>query len=172
LSAVSMGLPVPGGFVLKREEAAACAPNRGLVQVHKGPLRDSINSSSRRSRFVLTPLGFSLLRQLSDGAFHSGEDLAATVGLTRARVAQLLKQAETAGWSLERVRGRGYRLLATPDFLDADAVRAALAEYGVEVASPDYRPILPAANDDDLALPARPPPSLPAPPPNVRRAHV
>jgi len=23
---------------------------------------------------VLTPLGFSLLRQLSDGAFHSGED--------------------------------------------------------------------------------------------------
>ena len=46
---------------------------------------------------MLTPLGFSLLRQLSDGAFHSGEDLAATVGLTRARVSQLLKQAETAG---------------------------------------------------------------------------
>ncbi len=56
---------------------------------------------------VLTPLGFSLLRQLSDGAFHSGEDLAATVGLTRARVSQLLKQAETAGLSLERVRGPG-----------------------------------------------------------------
>ena len=66
---------------------------------------------------MLTPLGFSLLRQLSDGAFHSGEDLAATVGLTRARVSQFLKQAETAGLALERVRGRGYRLLATPDFL-------------------------------------------------------
>ena len=65
---------------------------------------------------MLTPLGFSLLRQLSDGAFHSGEDLAATVGLTRARVSQLLKQAETSGLSLERVRGRGYRLLATPIF--------------------------------------------------------
>ena len=76
---------------------------------------------------VLTPLGFSLLRQLSDGAFHSGEDLAATVGLTRARVSQLLKQAETAGLSLERVRGLGYRLTATPDFLDADEVRRALA---------------------------------------------
>jgi len=75
---------------------------------------------------VLTPLGFTLLRQLADGAFHSGEDLAATVGLTRARVSQLLKQAETSGLSLERVRGRGYRLLATPDFLDAGAVRAAL----------------------------------------------
>ena len=54
---------------------------------------------------MLTPLGFSLLRQLSDGDFHSGEDLAATVGLTRARVSQVLKQAETAGLSLERVRG-------------------------------------------------------------------
>jgi BirA family biotin operon repressor/biotin-[acetyl-CoA-carboxylase] ligase len=77
---------------------------------------------------VLTPLGFSLLRQLSDGAFHSGEDLAATVGLTRARVSQLLKQAETAGLSLERVRGLGYRLTATPDFLDADEVRRALSD--------------------------------------------
>jgi BirA family transcriptional regulator, biotin operon repressor / biotin---[acetyl-CoA-carboxylase] ligase len=69
-----------------------------------------------------------LLRQLADGAFHSGEDLAATVGLTRARVSQLLKEAETAGLALERIRGRGYRLLATPDFLSADLIRAALSE--------------------------------------------
>jgi len=78
---------------------------------------------------VLTPLGFSLLRQLADGAFHSGEDLAATVGLTRARVSQLLKQAETAGLSLERVRGLGYRLTAAPDFLSADEIRRALREF-------------------------------------------
>jgi BirA family biotin operon repressor/biotin-[acetyl-CoA-carboxylase] ligase len=77
---------------------------------------------------VLTSLGFTLLRQLGDGAFHSGEDLAANVGLTRARVSQLLKEAETAGLALERIRGRGYRLLATPDFLAADQVRAALSE--------------------------------------------
>ena len=103
---------------------------------------------------MLTPLGFSLLRQLSDGAFHSGEDLAATVGLTRARVSQLLKQAETAGLALERVRGRGYRLLATPDFLDAPAIRAALEEFGCDVAPADAKaPLLPAANDDDVILP-------------------
>ena len=77
---------------------------------------------------MLTSLGFTLLRQLGDGAFHSGEDLAANVGLTRARVSQLLKEAETAGLALERIRGRGYRLLATPDFLAADQVRAALGE--------------------------------------------
>jgi BirA family biotin operon repressor/biotin-[acetyl-CoA-carboxylase] ligase len=69
------------------------------------------------------------LRQLADGAFHSGEDLAATVGLTRARVSQLLKQAETAGLSLERVRGLGYRLTAAPDFLSADGIRRALREF-------------------------------------------
>ncbi len=77
---------------------------------------------------MLTSLGFNLLRQLADGAFHSGEDLAETVGLTRARVSQLLKEAETAGLALERIRGRGYRLLATPDFLSADLIRAALSE--------------------------------------------
>jgi BirA family biotin operon repressor/biotin-[acetyl-CoA-carboxylase] ligase len=76
---------------------------------------------------VLTPLGFSLLRRLADGDFHSGEDLAAKVGLTRARVSQVLKEAETAGLALERIKGRGYRLLEAPNFLDAKAVRAHLA---------------------------------------------
>jgi BirA family biotin operon repressor/biotin-[acetyl-CoA-carboxylase] ligase len=95
-----------------------------------------------------------LLRQLSDGAFHSGEDLAATVGLTRARVSQLLKQAETAGLALERVRGRGYRLLATPDFLDAAAIRSALEDLKFDVAPADAKaPLLPAANDEDVILP-------------------
>jgi BirA family biotin operon repressor/biotin-[acetyl-CoA-carboxylase] ligase len=81
---------------------------------------------------VLTPLGFSILRQLSDGAFHSGEDLAAHVGLTRARVSQVLKDAESAGLALERIKGRGYRLLEAPDFLDARATREALAELATD----------------------------------------
>ena len=77
---------------------------------------------------MLTPLGFSLLRQLADGQFHSGEDLAAKVGLTRARVSQVLKDAGTAGLALERVKGRGYRLLEAPDFLDAKKVQSWLVE--------------------------------------------
>jgi BirA family transcriptional regulator, biotin operon repressor / biotin---[acetyl-CoA-carboxylase] ligase len=101
---------------------------------------------------VLTPLGFSLLRQLSDGAFHSGEDLAAKVGLTRARVSQLLRQAETAGLSLERVRGRGYRLVAAPDFLDASRVREALVDYGVTLASNGLSPLRPQLQDEDLGI--------------------
>lgn len=77
---------------------------------------------------MLTPLGFSLLRQLADGEFHSGEDLAEKVGLTRARVSQVLKDASTAGLALERVKGRGYRLLEAPEFLDAKKVRSELAD--------------------------------------------
>ncbi len=48
--------------------------------------------------------------------------------MTRARVSQVLKEAESAGLALERIRGRGYRLLAAPDFLSADLIRAALSE--------------------------------------------
>ncbi len=77
---------------------------------------------------MLTPLGFSLLRQLADGELHSGEDLAAIVGLTRARVSQVLKDAEAAGLALERIKGRGYRLLEAPNFLDAKAIRVRLDE--------------------------------------------
>lgn len=77
---------------------------------------------------MLTTLGFSLLRQLSDGQFHSGEDLAAKVGLTRARVSQVLKDAGTAGLALERIKGRGYRLLEAPEFLDAKKVRVHLVD--------------------------------------------
>ncbi len=85
---------------------------------------------------MLTPLGFSLLRQLADGAFHSGEDLAEQVGLTRARVSQVLKDAETAGLALERIKGRGYRLLEAPNFLDAKAVRARLDELAIDRGAP------------------------------------
>ncbi len=78
---------------------------------------------------MLTPLGFSLLRQLADGDFHSGEELAAKVGLTRARVSQVLKDAEAAGLAMERIKGRGYRLLEAPDFLDPQAIRASLVAF-------------------------------------------
>ena len=85
---------------------------------------------------MLTTLGFSLLRQLADGEFHSGEDLAAKVGLTRARVSQVLKDAGTAGLALERIKGRGYRLLEAPEFLDAKKVRAHLADLAAAKGTP------------------------------------
>jgi BirA family transcriptional regulator, biotin operon repressor / biotin---[acetyl-CoA-carboxylase] ligase len=73
---------------------------------------------------VFSAVAFALLRHLADGEIHSGAALAATVGVTRARVSQLLEEVEDAGLSLERVRGRGYRLLdATMPFNHAAIVR-------------------------------------------------
>jgi BirA family biotin operon repressor/biotin-[acetyl-CoA-carboxylase] ligase len=59
---------------------------------------------------------------------HSGEELAAKVGLTRARVSQVLKEAEAAGVALERVKGRGYRLLESPNFLNVKAITSSIGE--------------------------------------------
>ncbi len=75
---------------------------------------------------TLSPLGFALLRRLSDGQLHSGEALAAAIGVTRARVSQLLRTSEAAGFTLERVRGVGYRLIDPVPFLDREAIIAAL----------------------------------------------
>ncbi len=50
------------------------------------------------------------MRRLSDGAFHSGQDLAREFGLSRASVFNVLTQAEGLGLRVHAVRGRGYRL--------------------------------------------------------------
>jgi len=71
---------------------------------------------------VLSPLGFSLLRRLSDGELHSGEALAAASGISRARVSQVLKEAGSAGLKLERTRGRGYRLQDALPFLAREVI--------------------------------------------------
>jgi BirA family transcriptional regulator, biotin operon repressor / biotin---[acetyl-CoA-carboxylase] ligase len=83
---------------------------------------------------ALVPLGFTLLRRLADGNVHSGEELAASVGMTRARVSQVLKDAESAGLRLERIRGRGYRLLDAPPFLARNEIIAALGTRANDIA--------------------------------------
>ena len=75
---------------------------------------------------MLSSLGFSLLRRLSDGELHSGEALAAASGISRARVSQVLKEAGAAGLKLERQPGRGYRLQDALPFLARDAIVRAL----------------------------------------------
>jgi len=78
---------------------------------------------------VLSPLGFTLLRRLSDGEVHSGQALAAGSGISRARVSQLLQEADAAGLRLERKPGLGYRLRDAPPFLDRSAILAALGKH-------------------------------------------
>lgn len=73
------------------------------------------------------PLTFALLRLLADGEFHSGEVLAQTQGVSRASINNALHGIEQYGLSLYSVRGRGYCLNKSPQWLDACQVREHLA---------------------------------------------
>jgi BirA family biotin operon repressor/biotin-[acetyl-CoA-carboxylase] ligase len=59
---------------------------------------------------------------LSDGAFHSGQDLASEFQLSRASIFNVLGQAEAMGLTVHAVRGRGYRIPGPVDWLDDAAV--------------------------------------------------
>lgn len=85
------------------------------------------------SRTVInTPgaLTFTLLRLLSDGEFHSGEVLAKRLGMSRTSVNNALREVGGYGLILHSVRGRGYRLVNSPQWLDAARIGACLGETG------------------------------------------
>lgn len=75
----------------------------------------------------MSELTFRALRALADGRFHSGEDIARALGRSRATLSEALRMAPELGVELFSVRGKGYKLAAPIEFLDADAIGARLA---------------------------------------------
>lgn len=71
-----------------------------------------------------------LLQLLADGAWHSGTDLAAVLGVTRAAVWKQVRAARGLGAPVQAVRGRGYRLRGGHRPLDAAAIRDHLVDAG------------------------------------------
>lgn len=63
-----------------------------------------------------------ILRRLSDGEFHSGQDIAHEISLSRASVFNVLRQAEALGVAIHAVRGKGYKLPVPVEWLEVDAV--------------------------------------------------
>ncbi|TBW47512.1 biotin--[acetyl-CoA-carboxylase] ligase [Marinobacter halodurans] len=63
-----------------------------------------------------------LLSILADREWHSGEDLARILGVSRTAVWKQLNRLMDDGVSVERVRGKGYRLTGTVDLLDGRAI--------------------------------------------------
>ena len=57
--------------------------------------------------------------ELSDGQFHSGEDLAHTLGVSRSAVWKAVKSLRDLGATLHAVRNRGYRLAKSSESLAA-----------------------------------------------------
>jgi len=73
----------------------------------------------------------SLLRLLSDGRFHSGEELGAALGVSRSAVWKYLKRLESEyGFELFRVPGKGYRLSEPLSLLGYDESSDVLGRFG------------------------------------------
>lgn len=68
----------------------------------------------------------SILQALADGRFHSGQALATALGVSRTAVWKRVASMQRMGLDVHAVRGRGYRLAAPVEPLDASAIRDAL----------------------------------------------
>lgn len=77
---------------------------------------------------------YQLLRQLADGSFHSGQELAARSGVSRAAIWKQLRQLQQLpGVTLDAVRGRGYRLATPLELLDPDRLARQLGDAGARL---------------------------------------
>jgi len=68
-----------------------------------------------------------LIRLLSDGEFHSGEQLGERLGVSRAAVWKQLRKLEALGIVMEAVKGQGYRLAEPLELLDGARIVAGLS---------------------------------------------
>jgi BirA family biotin operon repressor/biotin-[acetyl-CoA-carboxylase] ligase len=71
-----------------------------------------------------------LLALLADGALHSGADLAARLGVSRAAVWKLVGELRSLGVQVESLPRSGYRLPRPVELLDAARIRRALDARG------------------------------------------
>ncbi len=69
---------------------------------------------------------FAVLRALADGRLRSGREIATALDIARTTVSHAMRELEAHGLAVRAVSGRGYRLAAPFDALDAAAIGDAL----------------------------------------------
>lgn len=69
------------------------------------------------------PLGSLLIRILSDGALHSGGELAERMGMSRTGVWKQIRKLQDLGLSVHAVPGKGYRVPGGVDLLDVEEIK-------------------------------------------------
>jgi BirA family biotin operon repressor/biotin-[acetyl-CoA-carboxylase] ligase len=67
-----------------------------------------------------------LVEVLSDGLFHSGQALGDALGVSRMAVWKHIRYLRDSGIAMDSVKGKGYRLHAPIEMLDADRIVAGL----------------------------------------------
>jgi BirA family transcriptional regulator, biotin operon repressor / biotin---[acetyl-CoA-carboxylase] ligase len=68
-----------------------------------------------------------LLAMLADGAFHSGEQLAKRLRISRGGIWKLVRSLRALGIDVQSVPRQGYKLDRAVDLLDKEAIRSALS---------------------------------------------
>lgn len=68
-----------------------------------------------------------LLAVLADGAFHSGEQIGAELGISRAAISQQIKSLRLLGLEIFSITGKGYRLNTPLDLLNAETLQHLIA---------------------------------------------
>ena len=66
----------------------------------------------------------SILKSLSQGGFHSGEDLGEKLGISRAAISKHIKGIQAWGVDIFRVQGKGYQLANPMQLLNQDIIQA------------------------------------------------
>jgi len=67
-----------------------------------------------------------MLERLSDGSWHTGQELAHEFGITRAGIWKRMQRLRGLGLAIETGRGLGYRLAQPLELLDAEIIMTAL----------------------------------------------
>ncbi|MDG2090924.1 MAG: biotin--[acetyl-CoA-carboxylase] ligase [Gammaproteobacteria bacterium] len=65
---------------------------------------------------------FELLKLLADGKFHSGEDLATMLEVSRTSIWNMVSKIEKLGLELHSVKGKGYKLLEPLNLLEQEKI--------------------------------------------------
>ncbi len=88
--------------------------------------------SAHRGAGGTTPLVARLFAALADGAFHSGEELARVLGVSRSAIWKATGTLRQLGTTVHAVRNRGYRIATASDPLDAAKIRDHLSREARE----------------------------------------
>lgn len=96
-----------------------------------------------------------LLRLLSDGEFHAGDQLGELLGVSRAAIWKQIQKLQECGLDIHSVKGKGYRLGHPLELLDADHIRSALdADAAVMLKSLDVHFQTGSTNDVAMSMAA------------------
>ena len=72
-----------------------------------------------------------LLAVLADGAFHSGEQIGAELGISRAAISQQIKSLRLLGLEIFSITGKGYRLNTPLQLLNRESIQQHLNDVPV-----------------------------------------